>query len=42
MERGIFSENYLEFHVKVKDSLEACKLLAFGFEYVTELNGKTV
>jgi len=41
MERAIFSENDQEFHVKVAENLdEACKLLAVGFEFVTDLEGK--
>jgi len=41
MERVIFNGNDDEFHVKVAGNLEeACKLVALGFEYVTDLDGK--
>jgi integrase len=40
LEKAIFQNADEEYHVKVAENLqEACKLIAVGLEYVTDLNG---
>lgn len=41
IEQALFQTENSEFHVKVAETLEeACKLLAVGFEYVADMDGK--
>ena len=40
MEKVFFGESTEEYTVKIASTVEACKLLEVGFEFVTEFDGK--